>query len=247
MSGNSRVFFELAVGDLEKQQEEEAKWTRFVEFVTSKGSAYGAEAKTADDVSKLDAEQLETLAEVCRSSGSDGCSDIRTSAPASAVLGRVVFELNKKDCPKTSENFRALCTGEKGVAPKGHKKLLSFANSTFHRIVPGKFLHGGDFTRGDGSGGDSIYNGKFNDEKPGLKFMHDQKGLLSMANSGKNSNTSQFFVTLDACPKLDGKHVVFGRVVCGMEIVELVATRCDPDAGKEMPRETITITACGEC
>ena len=124
---------------------------------------------------------------------------------------------------------------------------MHYLNTQMFRAISTSFLHGGDFTRHDGSGGDSIYNGKFNDEKPGLKFKHNEAGLLSMANSGRNSNTSQFFVTLGACPKLDGKYVIFGKCVEGLEVLEEVVKRADINDEKECPRNTITITACGEC
>merc|ERR1712113_933308 len=101
--------------------------------------------------------------------------------------------------------------------------------------------------RFDGSGGDSIYNGKFNDEKNGLKLKHDVAGLLSMANSGKNSNTSQFFVTLGPCPKLDGKHVVFGKVANekGLAVIQEVEKLCQPDDKKEVPGLDVTVSDCG--
>eukprot|EP00397_Hematodinium_sp_SG-2012_P061238 GEMP01080790.1.p1 GENE.GEMP01080790.1~~GEMP01080790.1.p1 ORF type:complete len:181 (+),score=32.93 GEMP01080790.1:335-877(+) len=168
-------------------------------------------------------------------------SEIITTKPASLLVGRVVCALHD-DTRKTSDNFRALCTGERGIG-KGHNKPMHYKDTPIHRVVKDQFLHGGDFTRRDGSGGDSIYGGKFNDEKAGLKRTHD-KGVLSMANSGKNSNTSQFFLTLGKCPKLDGKHCVFGQVEEGLDVLDEVAKRCEING--EAPTLEITIADCGE-
>ncbi|CAE6442629.1 unnamed protein product [Rhizoctonia solani] len=130
----------------------------------------------------------------------------------------IVVQLYRDIVPQTAENFRALCTGEKGIGASGYK--LWFQDSTFHRVVPGHMIQGGDFTMGNGHGGESIYGRKFADES--FECKHDRAGLLSMANSGQNTNTSQFFITLAPQPGLDGKHVVFGEVVEGMEIVEAI-------------------------
>lgn len=154
-------------------------------------------------------------------------------------VGRIVFELYNDKLPKTCENFRCLCTGEKGTGKSG--KPLSYKGCPFHRIIPDFMIQGGDFTRMNGTGGESIYGSKFNDE--GFPFKHTKPGLLSMANAGPNTNGSQFFITTVPCPWLDGKHVVFGEVVEGMNIVKKLE-ECGSQSGAT--KKQCCIADCGQ-
>ena len=134
------------------------------------------------------------------------------------ALKRVTFELFADVVPRTAENFRALCTGEKGVGLGG--KPLSYQGSSFHRVIPKFMLQGGDITRGDGRGGESIYGRTFDDEN--FKLKHSDKYLLSMANAGQNTQSSQFFITTAVTSWLNGKHVVFGKVTSGFESIDAI-------------------------
>ncbi|KRW99649.1 Cyclophilin-like peptidyl-prolyl cis-trans isomerase domain [Pseudocohnilembus persalinus] len=145
---------------------------------------------------------------------------------------RITFSLFSDIVPKTAENFRALCTGEKGFGYKG---------SSFHRVISDFMAQGGDFTAGNGTGGKSIYGAKFQDEN--FKEKHTKPGMLSMANAGPNTNGSQFFLTFVPCPWLDGKHVVFGEMIDGKSAFDKLQQNSS-SSGK--PKTNIKITDCGQ-
>lgn len=153
----------------------------------------------------------------------------------------MIFELFNDTAPKTSENFRALCTGEKGMAPTGHP--LYYKGTHVHRVIKDFMIQGGDIVKGNGAGSpESIYSGPFEDED--LERPVDEEGLLCMANKGPNTNGSQYFITLKESSHLSGKHVVVGRVIRGFDIVQKVA-ELDVDA-KFRPLVPVTVSNSGE-
>ncbi|KAL3814028.1 hypothetical protein ACJIZ3_015296 [Penstemon smallii] len=155
-------------------------------------------------------------------------------------IGRITIALYGEVVPKTVENFRALCTGEMGKAPNG--KVLHYKGTPFHRVIPGFMIQGGDIVSGDGKGNQSIYGGTFRDEN--LKLKHSYPGVVSMVNSGPDSNGSQFFITTVKAYWLDGEHVVFGKVIDGMDTVYAIEGSAGTYSGK--PRKKVLIADSGE-
>ncbi|KAL7002568.1 hypothetical protein U1Q18_003720 [Sarracenia purpurea var. burkii] len=155
-------------------------------------------------------------------------------------VGRIVIGLYGQVVPKTVENFRALCTGELGKSTNG--KALHYKGTSFHRIIPGFMIQGGDIIYGDGRGSESIYGGTFPDES--FQIKHSHAGVVSMVNSGPDSNGSQFFITTVKTGWLDGEHVVFGTIIEGMDTVYAIEGGAGTYSGK--PRKRVTIADSGE-
>ena len=153
--------------------------------------------------------------------------------------GRITMELYANKCPKTADNFRALCTGEKGTGKSG--KPLHYKGSSFHRVITEFMAQGGDFTAGNGTGGESIYGMKFPDENFTVK--HTGRGDLSMANAGPNTNGSQFFMTFIQTTWLDGKHTVFGKVVDGFPVLDALEAVGSSSGATKVP---CVIADCGQ-
>ena len=158
-----------------------------------------------------------------------------------AAAGRIEITLDTEGHPMTAENFRALCTGEKGTGKMG--KPLHYKGCKFHRVIAGFMAQGGDFTVGNGTGGESIYGSKFEDENLNVG-KHTKRGILSMANAGPNTNGSQFFLCFVATPHLDGRHCVFGEVTGGLEVLDAIEKT--PTGARDVPQAPIVIADCGQ-
>ena len=225
-------------------------------FVDATNSRYGFCSK---DLRKLGGSEISRIPELISEDHEWSCkippnhTSVVTDFPPYG--SRIIFRLFWDVAPLACENFATLCVnggnsldvsscGKKPKpAPIGESgKALTYRNSTIHRVVKGFIVQGGDFVFGNGSGGESIFGKKFKDERAGLGLKHNRAGILSMGNSGKNANTSQFFVTLDKAPQCDGKHVVFGELISGMEVLRAMEEYAT-DGGE--PSVPIKITDCG--
>jgi peptidylprolyl isomerase len=156
-----------------------------------------------------------------------------------AGLGRVVIELFADKVPRTAENFRMLCTGEKGLGRSGAK--LNYTGTNVFKILPGFLIQGGDFVANDGTGNESVYGVRFEDEN--FAIPHDSRGVVSMANSGRNTNGGQFIITLAPTPWLDKKHVAFCKVVDGNDVLDVIE---QVGTASGTPTKVVRITECGE-
>ncbi|KAJ3044855.1 hypothetical protein HK097_001351 [Rhizophlyctis rosea] len=240
-----QAFLDIEIGDPASRQAEIDSHERAIQFLKKRGPELGL---TGTGITDLSEEQKDLLLELYQSDPSSrDQGPITLTPPFPPRGGRLIFALSSTT-PKTTANFLSLCTNSKPPS-KTTKKPLHYKHTPFHRIITSFIAQSGDVTRHDGSGGESIYGPKFNDEKAGLSAKFDGRGVLAMANSGKNSNSSQFFVTLTDDPvklkKLDGKYVVFGRVVEGWEVLDAMsAVGSEDDGGR--PKEMVVIKDCGE-
>ena len=229
-NGRPRAYLDLDVDDAC------AKFKRASHFVESCDLKYALSSKKIDELGGGEILRLPELY----------ANDFEWKGPMQARPQpncRVVFELYEDIAPLAVENFLALCRGDRGV-DKGSGVKLHYKGCPVHRVVKGFVIQSGDIVKGNGSGGASCFGKKFKDETKGLRLKHDAPGVLSMGNSGKNSNSSQFFITLAPCPQLDGKHVVFGRVLKGMEYVEAIVGAVGTNSGK--PSRKVVIHDCGQ-
>ncbi|THU96219.1 hypothetical protein K435DRAFT_755110 [Dendrothele bispora CBS 962.96] len=244
----SVVYLDIYSGDKVEYETLNDRYTHTTSLLAKNASVYGLPSSPE----LLTDEQQEILHDVNKSPNSPS---LLFKAPTPLLAGRITFELDSSQgLTKTRQNFVSLCTGEKGASKSAPNKKLHYLGCPIHRVVKGFVAQGGDVTRGDGSGGESIYGPKFACEKAGLQAT-PVRGSLAMANSGgKNpNNTSQFFIVLasddKSLDKLKGKYVVFGRIKQGDKESENVLERLDQvgsePGGNERPIVPVWIGGCG--
>ena len=203
-------------------------------FVHATDARYGFSSK---DLRALGGSELSRIPELASTDHEWSGTLMETKPPLAG--SRIILKLDWEVAPLACENFATLCANGSGgnKAPLGQcGKPLTYRDSTIHRIIPGFVMQGGDFVFGNGSGGESIFGGKkFKDERAGLIRKHNTKGILSMGNSGKNSNSSQFFITFQAAPQCDSKHVIFGKMVSGFEVLDYAESVGTPSGDPSVP------------
>jgi len=217
----------------------QAAYLRCCAFVEATNLRYGWSSKL---LSELGGSERARIAEAYASDFDWSTKGRIELDPAPHV--RLVIKLYTDVAPNCCANFASLCAGDKGKA-KGSGLPLHYLNSHFHRFVPGALLQGGDFAHSNGSGGESIWGGRFKDEKGALRLKHSKRGLVAMGNTGVNSNGSQFYITLSPQPKLDGKYCIFGEVESGMELLDYIEANVQADKAG-VPSKRITILGCGK-
>ncbi|KAI0672249.1 cyclophilin-like domain-containing protein [Trametes maxima] len=241
MASHPHAYIDIYIGDEQEHRRAGAAYDATVALLLKNAAIYGLPSAPSD----LSEEQQQILKEL---DVHISLSQLRFAPPSPLLAGRLVFELDSSQgLSKTTANFLALCTGEKGACKNAPNKKLHYLGSPIHRIVKDFVAQGGDVTRGDGSGGESIYGGKFNDDKAGLKKKM-RRGSLAMANSGKNTNSSQFFVVLtddeNKLAKMNGKYVIFGELKEGWEVLEQLNEVGGGADGK--PTLPVWIGGCGK-
>jgi peptidylprolyl isomerase len=240
---SKRVFLDLEVGDRDEAARQDAAYQRAKEFLATVRHQYG----WPDTLDELGDEEKEIFVEAYASDPSWSARGAPRLRGSESIRGRLEIVLYSNAAPKTVENFRCLCTGERGKG-KASGKALHYRGTRMHRVVKDFVVQGGDVVKGDGSGGDSIYTGgAFKDEKGGLALKHDGVGVVAMANSGPHTNRSQFYITLaPQLPQCDGKHVVFGRVLnaSGLDLLRYINDHVASESGD--PLMDVYITECGE-
>lgn len=238
VSDGNRVILEVTKGTEAERKRRKEGYLLAKEALRRMGPSYGWDVDRNPETLSEEEQDILRQGWERHMKPKDGSMEMNFEAPMSDVLGTLEIELHVEEAPRACENFRCLSTGEKGKG-KGSGKALHYSGCRFFRIEKGFLCQTGDFVRNDGSGGESIYGKKFPDEKGGLKLKHDVAGVVGMANSGKNTNTSQFYITFGPCPKLDGKHVIFGRMTKGFDVLEIIESAGGSDDGT--PLETFCI------
>ena len=223
-----------------------AKYQLACDFVANTDLRYNWTSKILKELGGGEKQRIREMFENDFEWGSEKGSEIELEP---AKEERVVFELFWEKAPLAAENFAHLCLGDKGQSKTFGGVKYHYKGCVFHRAVKNFMLQSGDFVHNNGTGGESIWGKKFKDELGGLKGKHDDVGVLSMGNTGKNSNGSQFFITLGSAKQCDGKHVVFGKCVKGIDLLKKINEELARENGEntEVPKKTIKIADCGVC